>query len=66
MRHLPFRIAAGVVRCACRAAMRAVITGLVFTACLLVALSYMGVPLPDASDLLDKIESVSQLSRILS
>lgn len=66
MRHLLFRLCAGLVRLVCRAALRAFVTGLVFAACLLLALSYLGVPLPDPYELLEQIESVSQLSKILS
>ena len=66
MRHLPFRLCAGLVRLVCRAALRAFITGLIFTTCLLFTLSYLGVPLPDPYELLEQFESVSQLSKILS
>ncbi len=66
VRHLLFRMVAGGAGYVCRAALRAVITGLVFAACLLLAMSYVGVRLPDAFELLDKIESVSQLSKVLS
>jgi hypothetical protein len=63
--HL-FRLFAGLARLACRAALRALITGLIFTTCLLFTLSYLGVPLPDPCELLEQIESVSQLTKILS
>lgn len=66
MRHRLFRLCAGLVSYVCRAALRAFITGLIFTTCLLFTLSYLGVPLPDLSELLEQFESVSQLSKILS
>ena len=66
MRHLLFRLFSGLVGHVCRAALRAVITGLIFTACLLFALSHLGVPLPDPFELLEQLGSVSQLSKILS
>ena len=66
MRHLLFRVLAGLARHVGRALARAAVTGLVFAVGLWAAHRYAGVPLPDASDLLDKIESVSQLSKILS
>lgn len=66
MRNHLSRLCAGLVNYVCRAALRAVITGLIFTTCLLLALSYLGVPLPDPYELLEQIESVSQLTKILS
>ena len=66
MRLRPSRLAAALVRFACRAVLRAVVTGLIFTACLLFALAYLGVPLPGPDELLERFESVSQLARILS
>jgi hypothetical protein len=49
-----------------RAALRILITGLIFTACLLVATRYLGLPLPGPSELLDKLKGVTQLSEVLS
>ena len=66
VRHHPFRLCAGIVRRVSRAALRAFVTCLIFTACMLLALSHLGVPLPDLSELLEQFESVSQLSKILS
>ncbi|HEX8558999.1 MAG TPA: hypothetical protein VF668_12900 [Pyrinomonadaceae bacterium] len=66
MRLRPSRLLAALARSVRRAALRAVITGLIFVACLLATLSYLGLPLPDAHDLLERFESVSQLSRALS
>ena len=53
-------------RFVCRAALRTVLTGLVFMACLTAALSYMGVPLPDPFEMLEWLGSVTKLSEILS
>jgi hypothetical protein len=66
MRKRLFRLCAGVVRFVLRETLRVVITGVIFTACLWGALSYLGLPVPDVSGLLEKIESVSELSKILS
>lgn len=60
------RLPAALGRSVCRAAVRAAITGLIFMACLLATLSYLGLPLPDTRELLERFESVSQLSGILS
>lgn len=66
MRHRLFQLFAAPVRFVCRAVLRAVITSLIFTASLWVASSYLGVPMPDPYELLERIESVSELSKILS
>jgi len=66
MRLRPSRLAAALVRRVFRAALRALITALVLMTCTLAALSYMGVPLPDPGELLERFESISQLARILS
>ena len=66
MRFRPSRLALALVRHVCRAALRAFITALVFMICTLAALYYMGVPLPDRDELLERFESISQLARILS
>jgi hypothetical protein len=66
MRHGPARLLSALVRFTCRAILRALLTALIFTTCLLAALSYLGIPLPDPFELLDRLESVSQLAKILS
>ena len=66
MRFPPSRLLKALARSVCRAALRAVITGLLLTTCLMFALAYMGVPLPSLDELLERFESVSQLARILS
>lgn len=65
MRYHPSHLFMVLVRSVCRAALRAVITGLIFTTCLMVALTYMGVPLPDLHEMLDRFESVSRLAEVL-
>ena len=66
MRYLPSRLAAALARLVWRAVLWVVVTGLVFTTCLLFALAYLGVPLPSLGEVLERFESVSQLARILS
>lgn len=66
MRFRPSRLLLALVRQVCRAALRALLTALVFMTCTLAALAYLGVPLPDADELLERFESISQLTRILS
>ena len=66
MRYRPARLSAAVVRFTCRAALRAVVTVLIFATCLKATLSYLGLPLPDPYELLERIGSVSQLAKILS
>ena len=66
MRHLPSRLAAALARLVWRAVLRVVVTGLIFTTCLLFALACLGVPLPSLDEVLERFESVSQLAKILS
>ena len=66
MRFRPSRLLAALARYICRAVLRAVVMGLIFTTCLLFALAYLGVPLPSLDELLERFESVSQLAKILS
>lgn len=66
MQLRPTRLSAAVVRFTCRAALRAAVTFLVFAACTAAALSYLGFPLSDLYELLERIGSVSQLAKILS
>ena len=47
------------------AAVRLVIAGLIFVACL-AAMNYMGLPVPGPAELLDKFKGVSRLADILS
>ena len=66
MRFRPSRLFVALARHVCRAALRALITALVFMTCTVAALAYLGVPLPDVDELLERFESISQLARILS
>jgi hypothetical protein len=66
MRQRPPRVLHALTRRLCRAALRAVITGLVFAACFVAALSFMGVPVPGPGELLERFEGVSRLAEILS
>jgi hypothetical protein len=66
MRFRPSHIFMALVRFICRAALRVVITGLIFTTCLLVALAYLGVPLSDLYEVPGRFESVSRLAELLS
>jgi hypothetical protein len=66
MRYLPPRLVAALARLVCRAFLRAVVAGLLFTTCLVFALDYLGVPLPSPDEVLERFESVSQLAKILS
>ena len=49
-----------------RALLRAVMTGLIFLVCLVLALRFLGVPVPSLSDVLHRCESVAELADILS
>jgi hypothetical protein len=49
-----------------RTGLRIVITGLIFTTCLMVASRFMDVPVPSPSELLETIKDVSKLSEVLS
>jgi hypothetical protein len=66
MRYRPTRVLMALVRFVGRAVLRAVVTGLILTTCLMVTLAYMGVRLPDLNEMLDRFESVSRLADILS
>lgn len=48
------------------AVLRAIITVVIFTICVMLMLHYFGVPVPGPSELLDKFEALGQLARILS
>ena len=65
MRHLPSRLAAALARLVWRAVLRAAVAGLIFAACLMFALAYLGVPLPGPDGMLERFEGVSRLAKIL-
>lgn len=60
------RVVATFLSKVCLAVVRVIITGVVFTTCVMVMLYYFGVPVPGPSELLDKFEALGQLARILS
>jgi hypothetical protein len=66
MRLRPSQLFRALVRFVCRAALRALLTGLIFATCLIAALAYLGVPLSDFYALPDRFESVSRLAELLS
>ncbi len=66
MRHRLIKLALLPVRLVCGALLKLVITSVVFIICLLVSLRLLGVPAPQLSDVIERIESVSQLAEALS
>lgn len=48
------------------AVLRAVITAVVFTTCVMFTLHYLGVPVPGPAELLDKFEGLGRLVDVLS
>jgi hypothetical protein len=50
----------------CRMALRVMVGGLIFMICLTVMSRYLGLPVPDPTELLDKFKDVSKLAEILS
>lgn len=50
----------------CLAVMRALLTGVVFVTCTLVMMYYLGLPVPGPAELLDKLDGLGRLARILS
>ena len=64
MRRL-VRLVATFMRKVCLAVLRVIITGVVFTTCVMLMLHYAGIPVPGLSELLDKFEGLGQLARIL-
>ena len=66
MRYRVARLLATPARLVLRAALRALVTGLIFTACLSAAAYYMGLPLPGPREMLEWVGSVTKLSEILS
>ena len=62
VRHIIFASLRGLGR----TALRVVITCLIFMVCLTVMSRYLGLPVPDPTEILDKFKNVSQLAEILS
>ena len=66
MRDRLIRLLSTTARRLCRAALRVVLTGIIFALCLAAASVYLGLPVPGPQELLERFESVSQLADILS
>ena len=66
MQYRLARLPAAPARLVLRAALRAILTGLIFMACLTAASSYLGLPAPGPYELLEWVGSVTRLSEILS
>jgi hypothetical protein len=62
----PVRFVATFLSDLCLAALRIVVTCVVFTTCMMVVLHYMGVPMPGPAELLDKFTDLDRLTSILS
>jgi hypothetical protein len=65
MRRL-FGLVAAFLSRLCLAVLRAIITGVVVSTCVVVMLRLSGVPVPGPSELLDKFEALGRLATILS
>ena len=65
MRRL-VRLAATFMSMVCLTVLRAIIGGVVFTTCTMLMMHYLGVPLQVPSEVLDTLESIGKLARILS
>lgn len=50
----------------CRVALRVIVSSLIFMICLTVMSRYLGLPVPDPLELLDKFKDVSKLAEVLS
>ena len=66
MRYRFFRFLSAFFRKALGVVVRAVVTTLVFGACVISLLHYLGVPVPSAYQLLQGFEGFSKLAKILS
>lgn len=66
MQHRMKRLALTHLKRLGHAALRIMIGGLIFMACLTVMSRYLGLPVPDPIELLDKFKDVTRLAEILS
>ncbi len=64
--HRFVRLAGTFLKTLSFAVLRAVITGIVFTTCVMFTLHYLGVPVPGPAELLDKFEGLGKLVDVLS
>jgi hypothetical protein len=60
------RVVAAFLSKLCFAVLRAIISGVVVSICVMVMLHFLGVPVPGPSELLDKFEALGRLATILS
>lgn len=60
------RLVASLMSKLCLAVLRTLITGVVFVTCTLVTMYYLGIPVPGPVELLDKLDGLGRLARILS
>lgn len=66
MQHKVRRFALTPLGKLCRVALKLVLGGLIFMTCLTVMSRYLGLPVPDPLELIDKFKDVSRLAEILS
>ena len=66
MRYRFLRAVSTVLKNGLSVVVRAVVTTLVFGACAVVVMHYLGMPLPNASQLWQGIEGLSKLAKVLS
>jgi hypothetical protein len=59
-------LAATFMRQVCLAVLRTIIFGVVFTVCAMVMMHYLGLPVAVPPEVLDTLESLGRLTRILS
>lgn len=66
MRHRISKFLALVARALISSVLRTAVTSIIFVGVSLITMSYLGVPVPGAQELLNKLEGVAQLADILS
>ncbi|HKY27468.1 MAG TPA: hypothetical protein VJM12_05930 [Pyrinomonadaceae bacterium] len=66
MRHRIVKFLSLVVRALISSVFRTVVASIIFVGVSLITMSYLGLPVPGAQELLNKLESVAQLADILS
>jgi len=66
MKYRLFQVLSTFLQSVLSSVVRAVVTTLVFGACVVGMAHYLGVPLPSAHQLLGKLEGLSKLARVLS
>ena len=66
MRHRVLRMLSKFLSQLISAALKVVVTSLVFTTCVVMLLRSLGIPMPSPHELLREFEGISKLARILS